>query len=256
MSEITKEKIEGGSKVSADLDRMYRFAAIGELFDGIAHNLNTPLSAVMARAEMLVERLKDQKKGEQESAGEGDHPFQAKLDKCIRDAELIVSNAIRLSDIIKNMMQKGLHEGEETPQVLNLSNVLKEETKFLEADMKFKHEVQKSLSLDDSIPNVEGVYFHFSQSFTNIIKNAMESMEGEEEKELMIESRYDNGAIVIEIHDTGQEAVHIAQGQHPLTPAEMRLAHTCELLKPYGGELTIRSKVHDNLYCIRIPAEA
>jgi nitrogen-specific signal transduction histidine kinase len=153
------------------------------------------------------------------------------------------------------MMQKGLHEGEETPQVLNLSNVLKEEAKFLEADMKFKHEVQKSISLDESIPNVKGVYFHFSQSFTNIIKNAMESMEGEEEKELMIESRYDNGAIVIEIHDTGQEAPHIAQGQHPLTSAEMRLVRTRELLEPYGGELTIRSKAHDNLYSIRIPAE-
>ena len=67
MSEMTKEKIAEGNKVSADTDRMYRFAAIGELFDGIAHNLNTPLSAVLARAEMLVERLKDQKKGEQKN---------------------------------------------------------------------------------------------------------------------------------------------------------------------------------------------
>ncbi len=238
--------------MKSESERIYRFAAMGELFQGITHNLNTPLSAVMARAEMLVERLKEMK----EEKGEKEGSFESKLDKCLRDAEVIVGNATKLSEIIRNVMQKGLQEGEETPQMLNISHLLKEELQFLEADMKFKHEIKKSYSLEESVPYIEGVYFHFSQSFANIIKNVMESIDGSEVKELTISSKCDEDNIYIEIHDTGLEAEKVTQGHQPLTPGEKRWVQTCELLRPYDAELKIRSKPHDNLYTIRIPCKS
>lgn len=239
------------SKIESELGRMYRFAAMGELFPGIAHNLNTPLSAVMARAEMLLERLEGLKEGEEER----ENSFESKLDKSIRDAGVIVANATKLSVIIRNMMQKGLRESEETPQMLNLSHLLKEELQFLESDMKFKHELKKSYSLDESVPFIDGVYFHFSQSFVNIIRNVMESIDKSEVKELSISCKHDKDNIYIEIHDTGLEANMITQENQPYTAAEKRLAQTRELLKPYDAELKIRSKPHDNLHAIRIPCK-
>jgi len=235
--------------MKSESERIYRFAAMGELSQGIAHNLNTPLSAVMARAEMLVERLKEMKEGK----GGKEGSLESKLDKCLRDAEVIVGNATKLSEIIRNMMQKGLQEGEETPKMLNLSHLLKEELQFLEADMKFKHEIKKSYSLEESVPYIEGVYFHFSQSFANIIKNVMESIDGSDIKELTVSSRCDEENICIEIHDTGLGAGKVTQGHQPLTSGEKRWVQTCELLKPYDAELKIRSKPHDNHYIIRIP---
>jgi len=202
--------LEESNKMELDLGRICRFAAIGELFHGIAHNLNTPLSAVMARAEMLEERLRKLKGVQGESEKESESASGANLDKNIRDAEVIV-------------------------------------------DMKFKHEIKKTYALEESIPYIEGVYFHFSQSFTNIIKNVMESIDGSEIKELTVSSRYDKDKIFIEIHDTGLEAKEITQGREPLTPGEMRLNHALELLKPYKAELKVRSKPHDNLYTICIP---
>lgn len=245
---ILRDLCEAG-KIESELGRMYRFAAMGELSPGIAHNLNTPLSAVMARAEMLVERLEGLKKVEEER----ENAFESKLDKSIRDAGVIVANATKLSVIIRNMMQKGLQESEETPQMLNLSHLLKEELQFLESDMKFKHELKKSYSLDESVPFIDGVYFHFSQSFVNIIRNAMESIDKSEVKELSISCKHDKDNICIEIHDTGLEANVITQGNQPYTDAEKRLAQTRELLEHYDAELKIRSKLHDNLYAICIP---
>ena len=239
------------SKIESELGRMYRFAAMGELFPGIAHNLNTPLSAVMARAEMLLERLEGLKEGEEER----ENSFESKLDKSIRDAFVIVANATKLSVIIRNMMQKGLRESEETPQMLNLSHLLKEELQFLESDMKFKHELKKSYSLDESVPFIDGVYFHFSQSFVNIIRNVMESIDKSEVKELSISCKHDKDNIYIEIHDTGLEANMITQENQPYTAAEKRLAQTRELLKHYDAELKIRSEPHDNLHAIRIPCK-
>lgn len=242
------------NKVKTELGRLYRFAAMGELFHGIGHNLNTPLSAVMARGEMLGERLRRLKGGDRERKKERESAFESQLDKNIRDAEVIVANAMKLSEIIRNMMQKGVQEGEETPQMLNLSYLLKEELQFLESDMKFKHEIEKKYFLDESIPYIKGVYFHFSQIFTNIIRNAMESLNQSEFKELTVTSKYDKHNIYIEIHDTGLEAAkNMTQGDQPLTPGEMRLTQCYELLKPYNAELRIRGKSHDNLYTIRIP---
>jgi len=241
------------SKMKSELGRLYRFAVMGELSHGIAHNLNTPLSAVMARGEMLVERLRKLKEGDREGEKEREVSFESKLDKNIRDAEVIVANAMKLSEIIRNMMQKGIQEGEETPQMLNLSYLLKEELQFLESDMKFKHEIKKRYFLDESIPYINGVYFHFSQSFTNIIRNAIESIDQSEVKELTITSKYNKNNIYIKIHDTGVETKKAPQGHQSLTPRERRLNQAHELLKPYDAELTIRSEPHDNLYTIRIP---
>jgi len=241
------------NKTKSELGRLCRFAAMGELFHGIAHNLNTPLSAVMARGEMLVERLRKLKEGDREREKGRGVSFESKLDKNIRDAEVIVANAMKLSGIIRNMMQKGIQEGEETPQMLNLSHLLKEELQFLESDMKFKHEIKKRYFLDESIPYINGVYFHFSQSFTNIIRNAIESIDQSEVKELTITSKYNKNNIYIKIHDTGVETKRVAQEHQSLTSREMRLNQTHELLKLYDAELKIRSNPHDNLYTIRIP---
>jgi len=243
------------NKMKSELGRLCRFAAMGELFHGIAHNLNTPLSAVMARGEMLVERLRQLKEGNQKREKGRDDSFESKLDKNIRDAEVIVTNSMKISGIIRNLMQKGLQEGEETPQMLNLSHLIKEELQFLESDMKFKHEIKKSYFLDESIPYIKGVYFHFSQSFTNIIRNAMESIDQSKVKELTITSKYDKNNIYIEIHDTGLGAKKVTKSHQPLTPREIRLNQTYELLKPYNAELKIKSKSHNNLYSFRIPYE-
>ena len=241
------------NKMKSELGRLYRFAAMGELFHGIAHNLNTPLSAVMARAEMLEERLRKQKEGDREGEKDKKSYFESKLDKNLRDAEVIVSNAMKLSGIIRNMMQKGLQEGEETPQMLNLSYLLKEELQFLESDMKFKHEIKKSYFLDESIPYIKGIYFHFSQSFTNLIRNAMESIDQSEVKELTVTSKHNKNNIYIEIHDTGLGTKKLTKGPQHLIPGEIRLNQTYELLKSYNAELKIRNKPHDNLYSICIP---
>ena len=237
------------NKAKSELGKIHRYAAMGELFHGIAHNLNTPLSAVMARGEMLSDRLRRMRGKDQR----GEVSFESQLDKNLRDAEVVVSNAMKLSGIIRNMMQKGIQEGEENPQMLNLIYLLKEELQFLESDMKFKHEIKKNYFLDDSLPYIKGVYSHFSQSFTNIIRNAMESIEQSEVKELSITSKYDKNDIYIEVRDTGIKAEKITQGQQPLTLGEMRLTQVRELLQPYNAELKIRSKSHDNLYTIRIP---
>ncbi|TNF53452.1 HAMP domain-containing histidine kinase [bacterium] len=238
------------------LDLLYRLASIGNLLHGLAHNVNTPLSAVIARAEMLGERVKGLKEEQLTKTEEGDDKLTAKLDKCVRDAEVIVVNAMKISGIIRNMMNKRLQEEEDSPQMLNLTSLLREELQFLEADMTFKHEIQKTYNLDQSPPLIKGVYYHFSQCLTNIINTIMKSFDGSDVKELTVSSNHNDDTIYIEIHDTG--LVHgpdIQEGEYQPSNGTW-LKHAKELLRPYRGELTVSNKPHDNLYTISIPYRA
>jgi hypothetical protein len=240
------------STIKPEISWMYRLATIGDLLHGLAHNVNTPLSAVMARGEMLGERLKGIKEEQSAQAAEDD-VFTAKMDKNIRDAEVIVANTLKISAIIRNMMQKRLQEEEDTPQMLNLSQLLQEELQFLEANMMFKHEINKTYLLGETLPFIKGVYYHFSQSFTHIMNHVMETLEGSDVKELTIKSKHDDTALYIEIHHTGLEGGD-RTGEEPLQPSDgMWLTQVNALLKPYKAEVKVVSKPHDTLYTMIIP---
>ena len=246
---------ESPGTIKQELSWMYRLATIGDLLHGLAHNVNTPLSAVMARGEMLGERLKGLKEEQAPQTAEGD-VFASKMEKNIRDAEVIVANTIKISGIIRNMMQKRLQEEEDTPQMLNLSQLLQEELQFLEANMMFKHEIKKTYLLDESLPFIKGVYYHFSQSFTHIMYHVMETLEGSDVKELTIKSSYDDTALSIEIHHTGLERRN-STGKEPMQPSDgMWLNQVKTLLKPYDAEVKIVTKPHDNRYTVSIPYAA
>jgi nitrogen-specific signal transduction histidine kinase len=240
------------SAIKPELSWMYRLATIGDLLHGLAHNVNTPLSAVMARGEMLGERLKGIKEEQSAQAAEGD-AFTSKMDKNIRDAEVIVANTLKISGIIRNMMQKRLQEEEDAPQMLNLSQLLQEELQFLEANMMFKHEIKKTYLLDESLPFVKGVYYHFSQSFTHIMNHVIEAFDGSDVKELTIKSKHDDTALYIEIHHTGLEGGDRAE-KGLMQPSDgMWLTQVKALLKPYNAAVKVISKPHDNLYTMSIP---
>jgi nitrogen-specific signal transduction histidine kinase len=241
------------NEAQSTLDLLYRLASIGNLLHGLAHNVNTPLSAVIARAEMLGERVKGLQEEQPTKTEEGNDKLTSKLDKCVRDAEVIVVNAMKISGIIRNMMNKRLQEEEDTPQMLNLTSLLREELQFLEADMAFKHEIEKTYNLDESPPLIKGVYYHFSQCFTNIINTIMKSFDGSDVKELTVSSKHNDETIYIEIHDTGsvQDSDIQEGGNQPFNGTWLKYAK--ELLRPYNGELTVSNKPHDNLYTISIP---
>jgi C4-dicarboxylate-specific signal transduction histidine kinase len=195
---------------------------------------------------MLRDRLQGLRQENQQ--GVADDALISRLDKCIRDAEVIVTNALKLSDNIKNMMNKRLHEDEDAPQMISINQLIREELQFLEADMKFKHEITKTCALDESLPAVKGVYHHFSQSIVQIIRNILDSLKSADKKELTITSKRDGSAIHLEFRDSGLD-----RGNSCNDSCAVRLENVTELLKPYGAILTVVRSPNNNLHTISIP---
>jgi len=173
-------------------------AMIGTLMRGIMHNINTPLSAILGRSEMAqlrIKMLKDKSSDHVSGAAE--------FEKIARDLTLIIENTQRVSSILKNVTQKSVNEQLGETQPINLSSLLKDELSFLDADMTFKHKIEKVCYLDETIPCIQGVYSDFSRSFMHLLDNSMRAMECTAQQKLTIAGRYDGYCIVIELRDNG-----------------------------------------------------
>jgi PAS domain S-box-containing protein len=157
-----------------------RLATIGLLASGVAHNINTPLMGIYGLAQVI--KMK--------------HPE-------IEDIDGVLAQVERINGIIRNLMWKSSQESQQTVQPLNLNQLLQEELRFLEADMDFKHNVEKSVQLADDIPPIMGKYSDFSQSLMNIIRNSLDAMHGMKAKKLSISTAMRGDDLVIEIKDNG-----------------------------------------------------
>jgi len=243
-----------------DNEQRDSLAFIGRSVKGFAHNINTPLSAVMGRAEMLGMRFEKLKDALSENSNKDE------LEKCIRDIRLILENCCKVANILKNAMHISIQAEKEEVQSLNIAKLLQEELEFLNADMEFKHSIEKEYAIDDDIPLLEGVYVHFSNSFLEIIKNCKDAMQNETVKKLSISLVYKKPCIEVQFHDTGsgmqeqqrKRIVEVLNASGNAAPEhdmnkKKGINRIARLLRPYKAQFDITSKPGDTTFRIVLP---
>ncbi|MDY7032232.1 MAG: response regulator [Thermodesulfobacteriota bacterium] len=268
----TRELAKKQHEMEIELMEQHKLSSIGTLIQGIAHNLNSPLTGILGRSQLLEHRLKKQKAAcirlSEERGINGIDTLLENCDKSAKDTISINENVERMAEIIKNMMYKTRHEQTDTKQSLNINELLREELAFLEADMFLKHEVTKKYEFSNEIPNIKVVYGDFSQSVTNIIRNALDAMYGTEKKELTVKTRLSKDHIFVDINDTGVgiKEEHMPKIFDPFfttkpsnssdgSPTGIGLGlHSCYiLLKRYDVRIDIKSKPGDTTVTVEIP---
>jgi len=214
-----------------------RLANIGLLASGVAHNINTPLMGIYGLAQVI--KMK--------------HPD-------IEDVDGVLAQVERINGIIRNLMWKSRQEQELAKQDIDLNVLLQEELRFLEADMEFKHNVDKTFLFAPDIPPIYGRYSDFSQSLLNIIRNALDAMHKKDTKSLEVQTSRLEDEIVITIKDTGKglsldlvprifepffttkPAVGKANEGEP-TGTGLGLSTVKKLLSPYGCRFDVQSEI-------------
>jgi len=109
-----------------------------------------------------------------------------------------------MEEIITSILRKTRQEHSLEERLIDLNAVLTEGLKFLEANPFFKHQVTRRVELDDSIPPIKGLYSDFSQSFSNVIKNALDAMRDSATKSLTIRTWHDATDLYVSVGDTGR----------------------------------------------------
>ncbi len=157
-----------------------RLSSIGLLASGIAHNLNGPLMTIMGSVDLALHH----------------DPENRSLQRIGRQVQV-------MKDIIGNLMTKSRREQETGTEELDMNQLLQDQLDFLQADMRFKHMLEKKIHLDPGFPHIMGVYADYSQVVNAILNNCIEAMLESETRELVIRTSYNDETALLEISDSG-----------------------------------------------------
>jgi len=228
-----KQLEEQQQSLELKLIQEHKLSAIGILASGIAHNLNGPLSVIIGYMDLLYSHSSD-----------------------LEELPIILSQGERMKDIISNMMIKSRHEQDTRMKSISLNTLLQNELKFLEANLEFKHRIDKHYEFSPNLPCVYGMYSDFSQCFLNIINNAIDAMYDSPIKTLIVKTDFDKENLYIIIRDSGygldpndshklfnpffttKPAIGEAKSGQP-TGTGLGLSSTYQLISKYNGTITV-----------------
>ncbi len=149
-------------------DKLY--GHVGSVMGGMVHNLNTPLMWVMGRAQLIESRNEKIESLKELSEEE----FMNIREKNSKDIKSIQDGADRIDQILKPLGYK-IQMISEGYTSIELREYLQMEIDFLMADMRFKHETNREISLDSRSHYVKSDYNALSYAVTGIINTILTS---------------------------------------------------------------------------------
>ena len=237
-------QIEERRQRDHSLIRMERMASVGLVASGIVHNLRSPLTIISGESQLLLLKQPN-----------------------LEEAEMIERSARQMNEMIEEVLSQS--RVAKKPEKVNLNMVLEQEMRFLQADLVFKHEVEKNIQLVENLPLIDGVLTDISQIFGNLIRNAVDAMYGRETKRLVVKTEFDTEYITVEVTDTGcgiseQNIPQLfapffttkspdAEGGGPVGTG-LGLYTVQQLLEPYRGTISVESRVDEGTtFRVKIP---
>jgi signal transduction histidine kinase len=185
-----------------ELMRKEHLAIIGQLVQGLAHNIGGPLTIIQARAELTASILRNP--SPEVSDEKEDQEDEDLLDQLARNQELILEAAQRVGELVENLLEKSRNEAFLREQQIDLNELVRRELEFLEADPNVARRVTKRFLPAEKMPTISGVYADFSQVVYNLVVNATDAMEKSPRRELEISTGFDEETVFMAFTDSGE----------------------------------------------------
>jgi two-component system, LuxR family, sensor kinase FixL len=173
-------------ELQADLIHVSRLSAMGELASALAHELNQPLTAIsnyLLAAQQLIELGPEHAQRTSEIIGKS-------VDQAMRAGQIIRQ--------LRSFIQK--REVERAPA--EIEKVVDEASALAFIGLKEKG-IRVSIEREGTLPEVPIDRIQIQQVLINLIRNAVDAMEGQNRRELTIRISADEGEVRISIIDTG-----------------------------------------------------
>lgn len=249
-----------------ELARYYRHSSVGRRCTGIVHNMNTPLQVLSFHLELLEQKSREEldclQKCPPEISAKLSPYYQYRQEK-LRQFYQEVQN---LQTQARRIISQGLHEENQERQHLDLNQLYQEELELYRAHPFFKHQVEKVFRFQSGLPSIYGQYIDFSQSFRNLVDNALEAMEGVELRTLTVATAVKNGHLLLRVGDTGVgippeilprlfEPFVTTKANATPPHAGLGLFMARRLLTPYQGQFQTESKPGETWFTVLLPLE-
>jgi two-component system, sporulation sensor kinase E len=176
-------------KTRTELIQEAKMSAIGRLATGVAHELNNPLATMAAHSELALDLLQSSNW----------HLRNEEMEELEEHLRVIQEHTFRCKHIITELFHLS-QRGFESIRV-DLRKILNEALETIgtvPANLRVLRKLQRRL------PTVTGDPSALRQCFVNLVRNAIDAMEGRAEPTLQVRARTTgNGFVAVEIEDNG-----------------------------------------------------
>jgi signal transduction histidine kinase len=153
---IIEQDVTIEKRLEANLIQSEKLAAVGQLAAGVAHEINNPLSAVIANAQLLRRDL----------------PTTA-ID-ALESVQLIETAGVRASQVVRNLLGFARKEQFEF-QLIDLNETILNALTLVKHEL-VTHHIEIVLELSENLPQINASRDHLQSVWINIILNALDSV--------------------------------------------------------------------------------
>ncbi|MBL8918436.1 MAG: response regulator [Myxococcaceae bacterium] len=223
-----------------------RMASLGTLAAGVAHEINNPLSWVLANVELLLSQLEK---------GESPHDARELLTE-VRDG------ARRIRDTVSRMKEFS-RVPPSTRARVDLSKAFERAGRMTHHE--FKHCARLELDLPPALPEVMGDDTELTQVFVNLLSNAAQAMPpgaSPETHGVTVQARHVEQSVVVTVTDTGvgippevRDRVFdpFVTTKHTSKGTGLGLAISMRTVESVGGTITVESEPGHTVFTVTLP---
>ena len=216
--------------LEANLIQSEKMASIGQLAANVAHEINNPLSAIIANAQLLLRDL-------------------AEADENTLDSlRLIETAGDRAAKIVSNLLESARREKHHEFEEVSLNETILDAISLLRYDIN-KRSIVINLDLAKDIPFIFANKNQLKGVWINLINNALGAIESER-GEITISSRYENKEFYLVFADNGKGILpeHQSRIFEPFFTTKeagkgtgLGLSVSLQVIKEHHGEIEVES---------------
>ncbi|TCK61708.1 signal transduction histidine kinase [Seleniivibrio woodruffii] len=158
-----------------------RLMTIGTLAAAVSHEIKNPLNSIMLSSDILSVRCKDQKEL----------------------TERIASDAERIKDIIDNTLNFSRIDDDRHNSIIDLNKFMDDLCHYTDRTLFKWTEIPFITDIGEGLGYINANPVHLEQIFMNILRNASEAVEDNDNPEIRLSARREGGETVISVSDNG-----------------------------------------------------
>ena len=182
-----------------NLIRSEREAVFGQLVQGIVHNMRNPLAGIRGYCDFILDDL-----AKLAPDNECNHDAYVEIFSNLEQRMQKIKHSSRnLSAMIDSLMRKSRSDHAEKFETIDLNEIIRQELAFLQANMFFKHDVEKTIDLSPDRLQINAVPAMISQVFNNLVQNSLDAMYEIPKPHLKISTYKNKDFVNLTVEDNG-----------------------------------------------------
>lgn len=227
---IFEEDVTEKRRMEATLVQSEKLAAVGQLAAGVAHEINNPLTAIMANTQLLKRMIT------------GNDEIQEMLD-------LIARAGDRASQVVRNLLDFARKEHYEFAPT-DINETIRKSLALVQHEL-ISRQIQLTFNPQDDLPLVLASYDHLQGVWLNLLLNAVDAVE-DNGGDINVSTRQLGNEVRIIIADTGKgippervprifEPFYTTKKPGRGTGLGLSVCH--RIIKQHGGHILVDSQV-------------